>query len=139
MTQFPFPTRFISCEFGSTDANHPNPHRGTDFAVRQGTAVPSATAGKVVISQWSDVLGNVVVVKVGRLAYFGYCHLLHPGLKVGTIVKAGEPIGLVGSTGSASTGPHLHFTFSKLAKGVFSGKVYDPIKVLTKLIKKEGK
>ena len=73
------------------------------------------------------MLGNVTVLRIwGKdenknktLYYIGYCHLQHPGLPVGTKVKEGETIGLVGNTGSASTGSHCHITVSKHLKGVF--------------------
>jgi murein DD-endopeptidase MepM/ murein hydrolase activator NlpD len=57
--------------------------------------------------------------KAKKLAYVGYCHLQKPGLEVGTKVKAGDTVGLVGNTGSASSGPHLHMTVSREVKGVF--------------------
>jgi murein DD-endopeptidase MepM/ murein hydrolase activator NlpD len=39
-----------------------------------------------------------------------YCHLsyLEEGVSTGAILTAGTPVGLVGSTGTTSTGPHLH-------------------------------
>jgi murein DD-endopeptidase MepM/ murein hydrolase activator NlpD len=36
-----------------------------------------------------------------------YCHLDEPGVMAGTVVKAGETVGLLGSSGNSS-GPHLH-------------------------------
>jgi murein DD-endopeptidase MepM/ murein hydrolase activator NlpD len=57
--------------------------------------------------------------KQKKLAYIGYSHLQKPGLAIGTKVLAGETIGLCGSSGSASSGPHLHLTVSREVKGIF--------------------
>jgi murein DD-endopeptidase MepM/ murein hydrolase activator NlpD len=38
---------------------------------------------------------------------------------IGDKKELGEPVGRVGNTGTASTGPHLHLTVSRTAKGVF--------------------
>jgi len=99
------------------------PHSGADWARPEGTPIPAISNGTVVLQQWSDVLGNVSVLRVmghdKKLYYVGYCHLKAEGLKVGTKVKEGETVGLVGNTGSASSGAHLHLTVSKELKGVF--------------------
>ena len=55
-----------------------------------------------------------------------YCHLdKQSPLKVGTKVKVGDSMGGAGTTGSASSGVHLHFTLSHTSKGGAVGKVYD--------------
>lgn len=45
--------------------------------------------------------------------------------KVGDRKEIGEPVGRIGNTGSASSGPHGHFTLAKTATGAWNGKVYD--------------
>ena len=58
--------------------------------------------------------------KDGKVWFIGYCHLQKaPTLKVGDKVNVGDTVGLVGNTGSASSGPHLHATLSRQVKGVF--------------------
>lgn len=88
-----------------------------------GTPIPALASGTIVLQQESKVLGHVTVLRImdkqKKLAYIGYCHLQKPGLAVGTKVKEGETVGLVGNTGSASSGPHLHMTVSREVKGVF--------------------
>lgn len=122
--------------FGVVDQWHKAPgHRGTDYnGFGSGEPVLAVSDGKIVTVKFSEVLGNVIVLQVGKL-FFGYCHLVKPcELKVGTNVKAGQVIGYAGTTGSASFGVHLHFTLSKLKDGVFYGKVYDAYTFIQKKI-----
>jgi murein DD-endopeptidase MepM/ murein hydrolase activator NlpD len=125
--RFPFEPKFITGRFGTLSEfrrkNGMQPHSGVDWARPEGTPIPSVGNGTIVLQQWSDVLGNVSVLRVmGKdkaLYYVGFCHLKAEGLKVGTKVKEGDVIGLVGNTGSASSGAHLHLTVSKEVKGCF--------------------
>ena len=99
------------------------PHSGLDFAMPIGTPIPALANGTIVLNQESKVLGHVVVLRImdkqKKLAYIGYSHLQKPGLPVGTKVKEGETVGLVGNSGSASSGAHLHMTVSREVKGIF--------------------
>lgn len=100
-------------------------HSGIDIAARAGT--PSLAVGDgVVVScypppggKWKGdkVYGGLLVVRLsdGRLVLYG--HLSAVLVAEGQTVRAGQTIGLVGSTG-VSTGPHLHFEV--LADPVFS-------------------
>lgn len=125
--KLPFHHSKITGRFGTLSefrkARGMQPHSGLDFAMPVGTAIPALANGTVVLSQESKVLGHVVVLRVmdkqKKLAYIGYCHLNKPGPKVGTKLSEGETVGLVGNTGSASSGPHLHMTVSREIKGVF--------------------
>ena len=146
----PFDDKFVTGDFGKvrTFKGAPsNPHRGTDWAPKGGTIIPAIADGTVKLIQWSDILGWVLVQSAawnGKTYYIGYCHLYcakHgvncPGpkkagdhspftsTKVGDKKKQGEPVGRVGTSGSASSGPHLHATLSTALKGVFSGTVLD--------------
>lgn len=138
--RFPFEPKFITGRFGTLSEfrrkNGMQPHSGVDWARPEGTPIPSIANGTIVLQQWSDVLGNVSVLRVmgadKKLYYVGFCHLKAEGLKVGTKVKEGETIGLVGNTGSASSGAHLHLTVSKELKGVFgpTSVKQDPIEFI---------
>lgn len=139
----PFPDKNLGTKFGVVDAAHPNGHRGTDWnKLKAGTKLPAVANGTIVLSKESEILGNVTVLKVLRKGlipvYFGYCHMQKPcALPVGTKVKMGDTIGLLGNTGSASSGPHLHLTGSWTLMGVFYGKVFDAWKFLSVRSKKK--
>jgi murein DD-endopeptidase MepM/ murein hydrolase activator NlpD len=126
--------------FGVVDTWHPNGHRGTDYnGFAGGAPLLAVNDGVIVVNKFSAVLGNVVVLQVGK-HFFGYCHLDKPSpLKVGAKVTSGQVIGGAGTTGSASSGVHLHLTLSLLKEGVFGGKVYDADAFLKKVIASQAK
>jgi murein DD-endopeptidase MepM/ murein hydrolase activator NlpD len=125
--KLPFHHSKITGRFGTLSEfrrkNNMQAHSGVDFAMPVGTPIPALANGTIVINAESKVLGHVVVLRImdkaKKLKYIGYCHLDKPGLPVGTKVKEGETVGLVGNTGSASSGPHLHITVSDQIKGVY--------------------
>jgi murein DD-endopeptidase MepM/ murein hydrolase activator NlpD len=81
-------------------------HTGVDLAARLGAAVYSATEG-VVIAGFDAQAGNFVKVLVDRHVRILYCHLSAFRVSTGDVVRPGQIVGLVGSTGLA-TGPHVH-------------------------------
>lgn len=87
-------------------------HRGVDYASASGSPVIAPAAGRVVlvgrVSQGFRVHGNTVGIDHGHGVTSIFIHLSRINVKEGAIVKAGQLIGGVGSTG-ASTGPHLHW------------------------------
>jgi murein DD-endopeptidase MepM/ murein hydrolase activator NlpD len=143
--RFPFDPKFITDRFGTLSefrkSRGMQAHSGVDFGRPDNTPIPSVANGTIVLQQWSDVLGNVSVLRVmgkdKEIRYFGFCHLAKPGLEVGTKVKEGDVIGLVGGgkktpSGRASSGSHLHLTLSKELKGVFgpTSVKQDPIEYI---------
>jgi murein DD-endopeptidase MepM/ murein hydrolase activator NlpD len=83
-------------------------HPGLDIAACKGTPVVAPADGKVTYAGKKGLLGNLVVIDHGHGMVTRYAHLNKPLKKSGDIIKRGEIIGLVGSTGR-STGPHLHY------------------------------
>lgn len=83
-------------------------HTGLDLAAAEGTPVSAAFYGKVTETGSSDVWGNYVLMEHSDGFHTYYCHLSEIYVQEGAIIRQGETIGLVGSTGW-STGPHLHF------------------------------
>lgn len=112
------------------------PHSGVDWARPEGTPIPAIANGTIVLQQFSQVLGNVSVLRVmdknKKLWYVGYCHLKAEGLPVGTKVQEGDTIAFVGNTGSASSGAHLHLTVGDTIKSVFgpTDSKIDPIQFI---------
>ena len=87
-------------------------HQGIDILARRGTPVV-ATADGMVVSTRPNRLGGTVVWVAGagrRLYYYAHLDAVAPDVRVGTIVRAGDRLGSVGTTGNAAGGPpHLHF------------------------------
>lgn len=83
-------------------------HEGLDYAAPSGTPVYAAADGRVVLAEALMVRGNSVIIGHGMGVMSGYWHLSRIGVKVGQMVRQGDVIGWVGTTG-LSTGPHLHW------------------------------
>jgi len=85
-------------------------HSGLDFAGAAGSPVLATQTGKVLIAHEGWKLhGNTICIDHGQGVLSFYIHLSHIFVKEGDIVKAGEKIGAIGSSGRAN-GPHLHFS-----------------------------
>lgn len=95
-------------------------HPGLDIANKIGTPLYAADGGKVVYAGWSRGYGYNVVINHGNGIKTRYAHSSKLYVKVGDIVKRGETIAAMGSTGW-STGPHIHFEV------IINGKRYNPL------------
>lgn len=85
-------------------------HTGMDFAARRGTPVNATGAGRISFIGWRGGYGRVVEIDHGGGTMSRYAHLdaTTDGMEVGDTVIAGDRIGQVGQTGTA-TGPNLHY------------------------------
>lgn len=83
-------------------------HKGIDFVAEIGAPIKAAAGGVVVYSARHPEYGNMVSVDHGNDLVSRYAHASKRLVKVGQVVKQGDKIAEVGSTGR-STGPHLHF------------------------------
>jgi murein DD-endopeptidase MepM/ murein hydrolase activator NlpD len=83
-------------------------HKGQDIAAPTGTPVNATADGVVVIAGWVRGYGNGIYIDHGNGISTRYGHLSRIDVVVGQIIKQGQHLGLVGSTGR-STGPHLHY------------------------------
>ena len=84
-------------------------HAGKDLAAPEGTPVVASLSGRVVMSGLAGGYGLAVELEHAnprRRTLYG--HLSELYVREGQVVRQGEVIGRVGSTG-LSTGPHLHF------------------------------
>ena len=98
-------------------------HAGIDVTSRNNNRTVMACAdGTVAASGYNSANGNYVVLRHvlnGQQCFSFYCHLASIKTKnviIGNAISAGTEIGVMGSTGSASTGLHLHFAIVSVCK-----------------------
>jgi len=96
-------------------------HTGIDFSASRGTPIVAVADGEIMYASISGGYGKLIIVDHGNGYHTYYAHLsaYASEIKPGTLVRRGEEIGYVGSTGF-STGPHLHFEIRK------EGQYIDP-------------
>ena len=107
-------------------------HEGLDFPAPVGTPVLSAAGGVVVTQETHPNYGFYIEVDHGNEVLTRYAHLSRSGVKKGDLIKRGQKLAEVGSSGR-STGPHLHFEV--LVRGV----AQNPQKFLAMGSGQEGK
>ena len=95
-------------------------HLGVDLPKPYGTPVYPARKGVVSFAGWKSGYGWMIELKHGDGTRTIYGHLSRYFYVKGQSVRAGTPVGLVGSSG-LSTGPHLHFEYHDA-----SGRAVDP-------------
>ncbi len=84
-------------------------HTGVDIAWAPGTPILATADGKVVLTGYTDDLGNYILIQHKYGFYTRYAHLSgFAGRYKGATVKRGDIIGYLGETGLV-TGPHLHY------------------------------
>jgi murein DD-endopeptidase MepM/ murein hydrolase activator NlpD len=93
-------------------SHHHHDYPAADIAAPNGSPLYAHTDG-VVIRGWALPEGRCGIGFTMRAAdgrSWTYCHLsyLEPLVTAGALLTAGVPVGLVGSTGTNSSGPHLH-------------------------------
>jgi len=92
-------------------------HKGVDFAGKEGSAVVAVASGVVTWSSERSGYGEMVEINHGSGYMTRYAHNKENNVAVGDIVKKGETIALMGSSGR-STGPHVHFEVYKHGRPV---------------------
>lgn len=107
-------------------------HEGLDFPAPVGTPVLSAAGGVVVTQETHPNYGFYIEVDHGNEVLTRYAHLSRSVVKKGDLIKRGQKLAEVGSSGR-STGPHLHFEV--LVRGV----AQNPQKFLAMGSGQEGK
>ncbi len=112
-------------------------HNGIDVVPTSSNIVAIAD-GTVVVSEVQESGGESVFIehKIGGQVYrSGYHHLKENSrvVKVGDVVKQGQQIGVMGSTGR-STGPHLHFSLQKFNASTQKFERTDPTIVINNKI-----
>jgi len=113
---------WLSSQYGMrTDPFHGKQqwHSGIDFAGREGSDIIAVAAGVVTWSGTQSGYGNMVEINHSDGYVTRYAHNKENLAKLGAIVKRGDVIAKMGSTGR-STGPHVHFEVYK------NGRTVDP-------------
>ncbi len=89
-------------------------HAGVDFAAPTGTPIYAAGDGVIATKVFSRGYGNFIEIRHNGVYSTAYGHMsrFHPSIYSGKVVKQGDVIGYVGTTG-LSTGPHLHYEVKK--------------------------
>jgi len=97
-------------------------HTGVDFAAARGTPVHATAPGRIAYVGWRSGYGRTVEIVHGSDTVTRYAHLsaVPEGLAAGQRVAAGDVIGNVGATGTA-TGPNLHYEV------LMDGRPTDPL------------
>lgn len=94
-------------------------HSGVDFAGKQGADIVAVASGVVTWSAERYGYGNLIEINHGNGFITRYAHCKENLVKVGDVVKKGQIVALMGSSGR-STGPHVHFEVYK------NGRAVDP-------------
>jgi len=100
----------VTAAFGVIDPSHPTPHGGVDIGnMKCGDPIFACADGKVTLA---GLIGDAKVVRIAHPQFpgeeTGYAHLatILANIKVGVLVKRGQQIGTLGTTGA--TACHLH-------------------------------
>ena len=83
-------------------------HTGLDFQAEPGSSILAAAGGVVVTQETHPAYGQMVEIDHGNDLITRYAHASRVWVKKGDLVKRGQKVADVGTTGR-STGPHLHF------------------------------
>jgi murein DD-endopeptidase MepM/ murein hydrolase activator NlpD len=84
-------------------------HYAVDVVTRKNENIKATLDGTVVFSNFTPETGYVIAIQHANnmLSFYKHCSTLLK--KVGSFVRAGEVIAIVGDSGEYTTGPHLHF------------------------------
>jgi murein DD-endopeptidase MepM/ murein hydrolase activator NlpD len=113
----PLVNNYAEDRYWNANGDEIRKHEGVDIFANKGTPVYSALDGEIVNFGWNELGGWRVTIRVDAATQFYYAHLngYASGIGKGSIIKKGQLIGYVGSTGYGPEGtqdlflPHLHF------------------------------
>lgn len=84
-------------------------HYGVDILAPKNTAIKTAMDGYVFFSDWTQETGYTIGIQHANNIITFYKHNSVLLKKVGSFVRSGEAVAIIGNTGTLSSGPHLHF------------------------------
>ncbi len=100
-------------------------HFGIDIVAKENETIKATLDGTVILSDWTVETGYVIGIQHQKNYISFYKHNSALLKKVGSFVKAGDPIAIIGESGELTTGPHLHFELW------YSGSPINPLNYMT--------
>jgi murein DD-endopeptidase MepM/ murein hydrolase activator NlpD len=99
-------------------------HQGVDIPAWIGAPVKATADGVVIYAGWQGTFGNMVQIRhgLGYMTRYGHCSKVL--VQTGDVIKKGQVIAQVGSTG-LSTGPHLHYEVIRWKESIPPGRYLD--------------
>jgi murein DD-endopeptidase MepM/ murein hydrolase activator NlpD len=101
---FPPLEGLVTAEYQDTED-----HYAVDVVAPADSRIKAVKDGHVIHTGWSTSAGHTIMIQHAFDLISIYKHNSELLENVGSFVKAGDPIGIVGTSGNLSTGPHLHF------------------------------
>ena len=93
-------------------------HYGLDIVAPENEAIKASLPGTVILSSWTTETGYTIAVQHENNLISFYKHNSVLLKRIGDVVKAGDVIAIIGSSGELSTGPHLHFELWHQGKAI---------------------
>ncbi|MFW5872764.1 MAG: M23 family metallopeptidase, partial [bacterium] len=84
-------------------------HYGVDIVTGPNEVVKATLDGTIIMAAWTLETGYVIQIQHENNLTSIYKHNAELLKKVGSHVKAGDAIAIIGNSGELTTGPHLHF------------------------------
>lgn len=84
-------------------------HLGIDISSAKNESIKSTLDGTIIFADWTSDGGHEIHIQHAQNIVSVYKHNSSLLKKTGEIVRAGDPIAIIGNTGELSDGPHLHF------------------------------
>ncbi len=104
----------------SNSFNAKESHFGVDIVAAKNEPVKATMDGTVILATWSSETGHTIAIQHSNQIVSFYKHNSVLLKKIGDVIKAGEPIAIIGNSGELTSDPHLHFELW------FNGTAIDP-------------
>ena len=134
------PPSALTDTFTQARAGGARPHDAIDIMAARGRGVLAAAGGRIEKLFTSEDGGLTIYQRSfdgRRIYYYGHLDGYAPGLAEGQMVKRGQKIATVGSTGNADpAAPHLHFAVHEVAPDEpwYGGRAINPYPLLARPI-----
>jgi len=93
-------------------------HYGIDIVAQENATIKACLDGVIIMDTWTFDTGYVIAIQHENnlISFYKHCSTIFK--KSGSIINAGDAIGIVGNSGELSTGPHCHFEIWSNGKAV---------------------